>query len=188
MKNLNAADLMVSLDEYPVIDEMATVLDAVLRLEECRRNMDPGRQPFQAVLVADSMGNIVGKLGQLAILKALDPESQLHLDQDTLEKAGVSNTLFEMALDHFRSLQGEFSDMCEGAMAVPVSKVMRPLVEHIDIRASIREVIHSLVEWKTLSVLVTENGRPVGLVRLSDVCDAVISEMRRKASERTRGD
>jgi hypothetical protein len=39
-----------------------------------------------------------------------------------------------------------------------------------------------MVEWKTLSVLVTEEDRPVGLVRLSDLCDAVIQEMRGKSS------
>ena len=177
---------MVSLDEYPVTDDTATVLDAVIKLEECRRNMDPRRQPFQAVLVEDAGGNIVGKLGQLAILKAMDPGKQIHLDQDTLEKAGVSNAVFEMALDHFRAFQGEFSEMCEAAAAVPVSKVMHPLVEHIDIRASIQEIIHSLVEWETLSVLVTQDNRPVGLIRLSDLCDEVIEEMRRKAPERSR--
>ena len=171
---------MVSLEEYPVIDESATVLDAVTKLDESRRQMGPGRQPFQAVLIADADGNIVGKLGQLALLKALEPGSQIYMDQDTLEKAGVSDTILEKALDHLRSFQQSFSDMCAGASTLPVKKLMHPVVEHINKGASIGEVIHSMVEWKTLSVLVTEKDRPVGLVRLSDLCDEVIQEMRRK--------
>ncbi|MBN2320866.1 MAG: CBS domain-containing protein [Acidobacteria bacterium] len=56
------------------------------------------------------------------------------------------------------------------------------LKEHIDIETPIREVIHRMVEWQTLSILVTENGRPVGLVGLSDLCDEVIAEMHRNRS------
>ena len=177
MNTKTARDLMVLLDEYPVVDDSATVLEAVVKLEQSRRRMGAGRQPFQAVLVADSSGRIIGKLGQLALLKALLPSRRIFLDQDTLDKAGVSDTIIETALDHMRSFQYEFSEMCQGAAALPVRKVMHPVVEHIHVDASIRDVIDKMVAWQTLSVLVTENDRPVGLVRLSDLCDAVITEM-----------
>jgi CBS domain-containing protein len=72
--------------------------------------------------------------------------------------------------------------MCLGAAALPVRKVMHPIGEHIQIDASIRDVIDKMVAWQTLSVLVTEKDRPVGLVRLADLCDAVIAEMSRPVS------
>ena len=181
MDNKTAGDLMVPLDQYPVIDVSATVLDAVLLLNESRRTMESGRQPFQAVLVADEKGRIVGKLGQLAILKALEPSRRL-FDQRDLNKAGVSESIVKAALDQIRAFQNEFSDMCKGAAALPVSSAMHPFKEHIDIGISIREVIHYMVEWQTLSILVTENNQPAGLVRLSDVCDAAIAEMHRSCS------
>jgi hypothetical protein len=179
MNNKTAEDLMVPLDEYPVVDISATVQDAVIKLEEARQKMEAGRQPFQAVLIADESGRIVGKIGQMALLKALEPSRRTIFDQDALDKAGVSDTVIETALDHMRTFQCDFSEMCEGVSLLPVRKVMHPVKEHIDIGGSINEVIHSLVRWQTLSVLVTENGRPVGLARLSDLCDAVIAEIRR---------
>ena len=179
MNNKTAGDLMVPLDAYPVVNASATVLDAVIRLEASRRSMGPGRQPFQAVLIADDNGFIIGKLGQLALLRALEPGLRTFGDKDTLERAGVSDTILETALDHLRAFQRGFPEMCQGAAHLPVRKVMHPVREHIDIGASIGEVIHRMVSWQTLSVLVTENDRPVGLVRLSDLCDAVIAEMRR---------
>lgn len=182
MNTKTARDLMVPLDEYPVVDDSATVLEAVVKLEQSRRKMESGRQPFQAVLVTDESGSIIGKIGQLALLKALEPSRQIFVDQDTLDKAGVSDTIIETALDHLRSFQYEFSEMCQGAAALPVRKVMHPVREHIHIDASIRDVIHRMVEWQTLSVLVTEKDRPVGLVRLSDLCDAVVAEMCQAAS------
>jgi hypothetical protein len=182
MKSKTAGDLMVPLDEYPIVDASASVLDAVIRLDEFRKRMEPGRQPFQAVLVADKNGSIIGKMGQWALLKTLEPIRQVYVDEDTLEKAGVSDQIMQTALDHLRSFRREFSDMCEGAKALAVSKVMHPIREHIDIGDSIHDVIHWMVTWRTLSLLVTERGRPVGLVRLSDLCDEVIAEMLKMAA------
>jgi CBS domain-containing protein len=177
MNTKTAGDIMVTLDEYPVITDSATVLDAVVLLDESRRNMDPGRQPFQAVLVADIDGNIVGKLGQLAILKALEPSRQVFKDPHALEKAGVSDLIIKAALDNTRPFQRELSELCKKAAGLPVRQAMHPFNEHIERNTPINEVIHKMVEWQTLSILVTENNRPTGLVRLSDLCDEVIKEM-----------
>jgi CBS domain-containing protein len=176
MDSKTAGDLMVMLDEYPVVDESSTVLDAVMLLHASRRKMESGRQPFQAVLVADKSGRIVGKLGQLAILKALEPSRKL-FDQRDLANAGVTESVVKAALDQMRAFQSGFSEMCKGAAALPVSSAMHSFKEHIDIGTPIREVLHCMVEWQTLSILVTENNQPVGLVRLSDLCDEVIGEM-----------
>ena len=173
-----AGDLMVPIDQYPILDSSATVIDAVIRLDESRRNSDQGRQPYQAVLIADKNGNIIGKLGQLALLRALEPRSVVVDDQNTLKKAGVSNSIMEAALSHYRVLQGELSEMCHGAAALPVRFVMIPFKEHVNVDTPIHAVIHQILAWQTLSVLVTREDRPVGLIRLSDLCDEVMKQMR----------
>ena len=183
MSRKTAKDLMVPLEAYPVVDSSATVLEAVMKLEESRRRTGTGRQPFQAVLISDERGRIIGKLGQLTLLKALEPSRRTLVDQDTLEKAGVGDTIIETALDHMRSFRQEFPEICRSAAALPVREVMHPVREHIAVGASMGEVIHSMVRWQTLSLLVMENDRPVGLVRLSDLSDAVIAEMLRTAAE-----
>ena len=178
-----AGDLMVSIDQYPIVDSSATVLDAVIRLEESRRISDSDKHPYRAVLVADKKGKIVGKLGQRALLLALEPRSHVVDDQDTLEKAGVSDAIMETALRHSRVLQRELSEMCISAATLPVRFVMLPFKEHIDIETPICEVIHKILAWQTLSVLITENDQPIGLVRLVDLCDEVIKQMRDMAAE-----
>ncbi len=178
MSARKAGDIMVPIDQYPIVDSSATVLDAVVRLDESRRTMEAGRHPYQAVLVADQSGNIVGKLGQLALLRSLEPRSHFVDDQDTLDRAGVSDAIMQTALDHFSALHRGLSDMCLGAAALSVRSVMRPFREHIDVDAPICDVIHQMVVWQTLSVLVTQQDRPVGLIRLSDLCDEVMKQMR----------
>ncbi len=173
---------MVLLDEYPIVDSSATVLDAVNRLSESRRKSDPDRQPFQAVLVADKNGNIVGKIGQMALLRALEPKSHVACDQNTLNRAGVGDAAMETTLRHFRSLQLGLLEMCIGAATLPVRIIMHPFKEHIDVSAPICEVIHKMRMWQTLSVLVTDKDRPIGLVRLVDLCDEVMEQMRQTAT------
>jgi hypothetical protein len=58
---------------------------------------------------------------------------------------------------------------------------MHSVGQQIDVEAPICDVIDQMVTWQTLSVLVTEKGRPVGLIRLSDLCDAVMKQIRQTA-------
>jgi predicted transcriptional regulator len=183
MSAIKAGDIMVPLDEYPMVDSSATILDAVTRIDELRRTMEGGRNPYQAVLVTDQNGDIVGKMGQLAFLRALEPRSQIVEDQDTLDKAGVSDSVMQTALDHFSVLHRGLDEMCLGASGLPVRSVMHPFKEHIDVDASICDVIHQMVVWQTLSVLVTEQDRPVGLVRLTDLWDVVMGEMKNTTAD-----
>jgi len=173
----NAKDLMVPLSEYPIIDSSGTILDAVIKLIESRRNSMPGRQPYQAVLVADRNNQIIGKIGQFAILKSIEPQSRVSNDHAALERAGVSEELMETALQHTRTLQQGLSDLCSGAYTLPARSAMTPFKEHVDVATPICEVVHKLLEWQTLSVLVTEDDYPVGLVRLSDLCDEIMRQM-----------
>lgn len=178
MSKRKAKDLMVPLDEYPTVDSSATVLDAVMTLSEFRQAMPSGRHPYQAVLVVNKDGNVVGKLGQFALLKALEPRSHVVDDLAALTRAGVSDNILETVLDHFRVFQHELSEMCISAAALPVKNVMRPIVEHVNEDTPICDVIHQMVIWQTLSILVTREGKPIGLVRLVDLCDEVMKEMR----------
>ncbi|MBD3169011.1 MAG: CBS domain-containing protein [candidate division Zixibacteria bacterium] len=177
MNALKAKDLMVPLEKYPLVNSSASVLEAVTRLDESRRNTETGKQPYQAVLVADKHGRIIGKLGQLALLKAMEPKSRVSRDHDALERAGVSDAIMETALEHYRALHADLSESCAMAAEASVSSVMAPFEEHLDLNTPICEVVHKMLQWQTLSVLVTENEKPVGLVRLSDLCDELMRQM-----------
>jgi signal-transduction protein with cAMP-binding, CBS, and nucleotidyltransferase domain len=54
---------------------------------------------------------------------------------------------------------------------------MAPFEEHLDLNTPVCEIVHKMLQWQTLSVLVTENEKPVGLVRLSDLCDELMKQM-----------
>jgi signal-transduction protein with cAMP-binding, CBS, and nucleotidyltransferase domain len=94
----------------------------------------------------------------------------------------------ETALEHYRTLQTDLSEKCTVAAEAPVSSVMTPIEEHLDIDTPICEIVHKMLQWQTLSVLVTENEKPVGLVRLADLCDELIRQMRMLSRNLPEGD
>jgi len=188
MKAMKARDLMVPLEKYPKVDSSASVLDAVIKLDESRRNTEVGKQPYQAVLVTDKHGRIRGKLGQLAILKAMEPTSRVSRDHDALERAGVSDAIMETALEHYRTLQTDLSERCALAAQASVGSVMAPFEEHLDLNTPICEVVHKMLQWQTLSILVTRHDRPIGLVRLSDICDELMKQMITASTDTTEED
>lgn len=166
-------DLMVPLDQYGVVSEDATLLDAIQVYDEAMKKRDRKRQPFRAVLVQDKKGRIVGKLGQLAFLKALEPQHHMLADMSKFSSSGVSEQFISSVLQHYRFFEGDITSLAARARSVKVRDMMHPVEEFIDENSSLSEAIYKLVLYDTLSILVTRKGKVVGLVRLDDVCQEV---------------
>jgi Mg2+/Co2+ transporter CorC len=73
VKELKVKGLMVPLSEYAVISEEADIHEAVLALEKAQQEYSQSRYPHRAVLVEDRNHTIVGKLGLIDVLRALEP-------------------------------------------------------------------------------------------------------------------
>lgn len=77
MKNKCVKDLMIPIDEYAVVHKEDSLYDAILALEKSQQRLSLGRQPHRAVLVVDDNKDVIGKIGHLSFLKALEPDYQL---------------------------------------------------------------------------------------------------------------
>jgi CBS domain-containing protein len=178
MDSRQVKDLMVSLDQCPVVPEDATLREAVLALEEAQKNLPPGRQPYRAVLVVDDKKRIAGKIGQLAVLTALEPRYSVIGDLESLSAAGVSEEFVSSMMEHYRFFQEDLRHLCSRTSRILVKEVMRPVKQSIDENATLPEAIHKMVIWQTLSILVTRGEEVVGLLRLSDLFDAIAVELK----------
>ena len=76
MKTQMIKNLMVPLSEYATVPVDATLLDAVVALEKAQAAFDQTKYRHRAVLVLDKDNQVVGKIGQLDALKALEPKYQ----------------------------------------------------------------------------------------------------------------
>jgi len=169
---------MVPLELCAVVSEDATLLEAVLAIEEAHDRRDRRRQPLRAVLVVGARGNITGKLGQLAFLKALEPRRDFLRDTGRLASAGVSEQVISSVMDHSRFFQDNLSDLCLRASRQRVGDFMHPVSESIDENASLGEAISRIIKWECLSITVTRDDKVIGLLRLSDLCQEVAENMK----------
>ncbi len=171
-------DLMVPLDRYGLISQDATLLEAIQILQEAQKKRDRRRQPFRAVLIIDENKKVIGKLGELAFLKALEPKRNVLGDVSKLSSAGVSDQIINTVMSHYQFFQDKLSNLCFRARDIKVKDVMHPITESIDENAPLCEAISKIILWDTLSVIVTRKGEIVGLLRISDICQEVAEQMK----------
>jgi hypothetical protein len=166
-------DIMLPLSEYAVISVEATLYDAFIALKESQKKIPKERQPHRAVLVTDETGQIVGKLGHLGFLRALEPRYKDLGQLDMISKAGLTKEFITSMMNNFGLMQDDLEDIRVRTKKIKMKDVMRPVTENVDINDTINEAIHKIIMFQTLSALVTEGDRIVGILRLSDLFDEV---------------
>ncbi len=178
---------MLPLTEYAVVDEDATILDALNALEASQAKLPPDRQPHRAVLVRNRKGAIIGKLHHFAFLRALVPERKPKMEQKVLDRAGVSDDLLHTSLEALDLLTGDLVDVCQRARTVNVRDVFTPSTTSIDADASLTDATTMFLSRQTLSLLVRQGGRTVGILRLSDLFDELARQIRLDECSRPAG-
>jgi predicted transcriptional regulator len=171
MLKRKVSSIMLPLSEYAVVDCDATLADAVAVLDEAQAELAAGRQPHRAVLVKDKNGTIVGKLGHLSFLRALLPERRTWNNNEMLDRAGVRDEMIESSAGMFELLSEEIMDVCAKVKSLRVSEVCTPATASIDHEAFLLDAIRAFLTHNTLSLLVTDRGRTVGILRLADLYD-----------------
>ena len=177
METKKVKDLMVPIEEYAVINENSTLLDAFIALEKSQRNLPEKRQPHRAVLVINKDEKVVGKIGHLAFLKALEPKYKSLGNIKTLSQAGISTEVITSMMDDFNLWKGRMDEILQSAGQITVKNVMHPVAENIDENASLSEAMHKIIMWQSLSVIVTRGKQVVGILRLSDLFNYIASRI-----------
>lgn len=175
-------DLTLSLSEYAVVDEDATILDALRALDKSQAALPPGRQPHRAVLVRDRHGTIVGKLHHFAFLRSLMVQRRALPEGAMLDRAGVGDDLLHASMETLGLLTGDLVDVCVRARNVAVRDVYTPATAGIDAEASLADAATAFVTRQTLSLLVHRGGRTVGILRLSDLFDELARQIKQDTS------
>ncbi|MBI4878071.1 MAG: CBS domain-containing protein [Planctomycetes bacterium] len=178
MNTRKVHDIMLSLSDYAVVGEEATLVEALAALERAQADLTAGRQPHRAVLVQDSSGAIVGKLDHLAFLRALLLEHRPWTHQKALDMAGVSDEMKQTSADMLGLFEEDVRDLCERARNTRVSDVCTRTTASIDHESSLVDAIRAFLAHRTLSLLVTAGRRTVGLLRLADLFDELARTVR----------
>ena len=181
MENYIVKKLMIPLSEYATVSMEATLFDAVLALEKAQIDFDHTKYRHRAILVLDKNGDVVGKMSQLDVLRALEPKYDEMMDQGQFKQHfGFSKKFMKSIMTQYKMWDTDLKKICLRSGKQPVTKFMHTLTEgeYVEEKASLAEAIHLLVMGQRQSLLVNRDKKIVGILRLTDVFAFVFHTMK----------
>lgn len=175
MKDNTIKALMVPISEYATVSEGSTLCDAIQMLEKAQKDFENNRYTHRAVLILDKDKQVIGKLSQMDVLRALEPK---HMDLNRinkLEQHGFSQK-FVWSLRIKKQLQeATLKGLCAIAAQQKVEDFMQAPTEgeYVDQDALLDAAVQQLVLGNHFALLVTAGKKIVGILRLTDVFAAV---------------
>jgi CBS-domain-containing membrane protein len=173
-------ELMVPLSEYATVPEGSTLFDAVLALEKAQEEFDHTKYKHRGILILDKDKRVIGKLGQLDVLRALEPKDENPGEFSELSQFGFSSNFVHKLRKQRRMKARPLKHLCSKASKLRVEDFMQTPSEgeFIEQEAFLDMAIMQLVTGHHISLLVTRNKEIIGILRLTDAFAAVFHTMK----------
>lgn len=180
MKKYQVRDVMVPLSEYATVSESETLYEAVLALEKAQQEFDRSRYLHRAILVLDDKQQVIGKISQIDIIRALEPRYFEMTNYDGLTRFGFSKKFIGSLMEQYSMWQDPLANLCKKAATLKVSQIMQiPTTgEYVAADALLEVAMHQLVLGHHQSLLATEGSNIVGILRLTDVFATIFRIMK----------
>jgi CBS-domain-containing membrane protein len=171
---------MVPLSEYATVPEGSTLFEAVLALEKAQEEFDHTKYKHRGVLILNKKKRVIGKLGQLDVLRALEPKDEDPNEINKLSQFGFSANFVHKLRTQRRMTAAPLKDLCSQASQLKVEDFMQTPSEgeFIEQEASLEMAVMQLVTGHHISLLVTRNQEIIGILRMTDVFAAVFHTMK----------
>ena len=177
MKTVKVREVMVPIEEYATVDIEATIGQAVAALEEAQAHLGERDYKHRAVLVLDRNKKVVGKLSQLDFIRGLEPKYRQIMDYKYLTRQGLTMHFLRAMLADQKLWERSLEEICRDGSEIKVKDAMYTPEdnEYVVADASLDEAIHQFVMGHHQSLLVTEDSKIVGILRLTDVFKLITS-------------
>jgi CBS domain-containing protein len=171
VKLIKVKDIMIPLSEYATAPEDATLHEVIMALEKAQKEFDKTKDRHRAVLVYDKHHRIVGKISQLDVLRALEPNYTEIGHPESLSRFGFSLKFLRSILEHNYLWDKPLNNICRKAAELKASTFMYSISEgeYVEANTPLDEAIHQLVVGHHQSLLVTRGNDIVGVLRICDV-------------------
>ncbi|MCG8564049.1 MAG: CBS domain-containing protein [Desulfobacterales bacterium] len=183
MKDRKVSQLMIPLSDYATVEASDTLGHAINALKAAQTDTRFVHK-HRAVLVLDQDKNIVGKLGIREILKALEPKYMQFAHPETSNIVGLSR--FGFSVDFLNSLLDRFELWSESLDELVAQAASRKVVdimytptdgEFVSHDAPVAEAVHQFIIGCHQSLLVQNDQKVIGILRLTDIIDLVCDIM-----------
>jgi Mg2+/Co2+ transporter CorC len=180
VSDFRVKELMVPLSEYATVPKGSTLFDAVLALGKAQEEFDHTKYKHRGVLILDKDKGVIGKLGQLDVLRALEPKDEGLDGINALSQFGFSSNFVYKLHKHRRMKAAPLKDLCSKASKLRVEDFMQTPSEgeFIEHEATLEMAVMQLVTGHHISLLVTREKEIIGILRMTDAFAAVFHTMK----------
>lgn len=168
--------LMTGLSEIAILDENATLFEAVLEIGIARA-AHPAASRCPAALVVDSKRNVAGFLDVRNLVRGLEPRYVEFAE--SARKGGFSSERIRSELQKYGLWEDALEGLCKkaGETAIKSLIIVPESNQIIDAEASINEAIYQMT-FAGMDYLFVKDGQALtGIIGLSDImghiCDTV---------------
>ncbi len=179
MENIIVKDMMVPLTEFVSVSEDDSLFDAVQALEKAFDIHDGMKSPQKAIIVSGKDGKVVGKVGYLDVIRALEPKYDQMDSSRALSRFGFNAKFINSMFKQFNLWNKPLDEICQKAVQIKVKQFMYTLTEgeYVDQDASLNDAVHKLIVGSHQSLLVTKEKEIVGVLRLKNVFKEICSRI-----------
>lgn len=169
---MKVKELMIPVTDYVSVDRGATLLQAFAAQEEDR--LAKGGASHRDVLVRGEDGEIVARMTMIDVFRALEPNYRRLEDQET-DYAMLTREYVAKIFKRYDLWSDAMPTLCTRVAGLTVGEVVsEPLEgEYVDEDDDLETAIHRYIFGVRQPLLVRSGGRVTGVLRYSDVYDAV---------------
>jgi CBS domain containing-hemolysin-like protein len=173
-------DLMVPISEYATVPQGSTLYDAVVALEKAQEQYEHSKYLHRAILIMDKNKRVVGKLGQLDVLRAIISGSPEMEGIEQIARFGFGPGYIASIREEYRLKGRHLNEICMEPAKMRVEDFMQTpsAGEHIDGDAHLEQAIYRLSMGPYQSLMVTKKDEIIGILRMADVFAAVFHAMK----------
>lgn len=179
MKAKKVSELMIPLSDYATVSETDNLGAAIKVLKQAQA--DPKfKHKHRAVLVYDADNHVTGKLSFRDILKALEPkyrhfQNPEHACNVDLSRFGLDSAFLNSLVDHLGLWDESMEELVKNASKQKVKDIMYTPSkgEYVNHDTPLAEAIHQFILGCHQALLVLEENKVVGILRLAELFDDV---------------
>ncbi len=183
MKEPRVKDIMVPITDYATVSKNANLIEAIRALENQKKTFGGGPYRHRAVLVVDDKDHVIGKVSQLDIMLALEPNYQRIGNDIELNRFGFSMEFMKAMVKQYQLWGRSMEMMCDIARKTKVSEIMYSPKDHQKVKEddSLFMAMHQFVIGRHQSLLVTpgKGKEIIGILRSTDAFNALFDMMER---------
>lgn len=175
MKSVKINEIMVPVDDYAVVHETASLEEALIALENEKKTYNGGPYRHQSLVVVNSEQQVVGRISQIDIMRALEPKYKELGHTKNLGLSGLSTKMLVTIRESFGLFELPLEKLSDIIVSLKVEDVMQipsegEFVEETD---TLNIAMHRIVMGHHHSLLVNRGKKIVGILRSTDAFNAL---------------